>query len=633
MDYLPDDTPYTDEDGDTIRDEDEGSGAVDTDGDGTPDSRDVDSDNDTIPDATEAGDDNPLSLPMDSDMDGTPDFRDLDSDADTILDADEGMGDPDGDGIMNFRDIDSDGDFITDSLEAGDGSTDTPPVDTDEDATPDFLDEDSDGDWMSDLEESIEDTDGDGTLNFLDEDSDGDGLADADEAGDTDLSTPAWDCGDDHLPNYRDTDSDNDGIADNDEIALGTQICNADSDGDGVTDLVEVAYGSDPLAPTDSPRTHGDFVFIVPYMEPPDPTVDTLVFSTDLQMADVFFTIDTSGSMRGEMDNLTSDLQGTIVPGIRAAIPDVWFGAGRFEDCPSDRDCANAMRNLQDITSDILAVQAALNSMTTTCGGSEPYTSNLWLIAMGDTSGWSSYSPGYFSPHPRRCSDPASIGWPCFRPGAVPIIIQFGDELFSQDNSCSPHYTTAQAITALNGINAKYIGVNSGSTHANMETVANGTGSVDISGSPLVFDINTDGTGLGSQVVDAVEILANQVPIEVSAVPEDDTSDAVDATQFILRIEPNTVGGVADPTDPTKVCIGGLAVADRDGDGHPDVFTSVLPGTTVCFDIYPQMNTTVEPTAEPQIFRAFVNVIGDGFTLLDTRDVYFLVPPEISGGN
>jgi len=37
----------------------------------------------------------------------------------------------------------------------------------------------------------------------------------------------------------------------------------------------------------------------------------------------------------------------------------------------------------------------------------------------------------------------------------------------------------------------------------------------DTSGSPLVFDISSSGSGLGTQVVEAVEILANQVPIEV----------------------------------------------------------------------------------------------------------------------
>ena len=53
----------------------------------------------------------------------------------------------------------------------------------------------------------------------------------------------------------------------------------------------------------------------------PDPTMDHLVFATDLQMADVFFTLDSSGSMGGEISNLRSSLQTVVVPGVLAAGP------------------------------------------------------------------------------------------------------------------------------------------------------------------------------------------------------------------------------------------------------------------------------------------------------------------------
>ena len=75
----------------------------------------------------------------------------------------------------------------------------------------------------------------------------------------------------------------------------------------------------------------------------------------------------------------------------------------------------------------------------------------------------------------------------------------------------------------------------------------------------------------------------------------------------------------------------GLATADANGDTIQDTYTSVLPGTSVCFDIYPAMNDDVEPTEEPLVYKAFVDVVGDGITVLDTRDVYFLIPPVIEG--
>jgi len=73
--------------------------------------------------------------------------------------------------------------------------------------------------------------------------------------------------------------------------------------------------------------------------------------------------------------------------------------------------------------------------------------------------------------------------------------------------------------------------------------------------------------------------------------------------------------------------VGGLATANDDDDPYPDKFVDVLPGTPVCFDIIPAVNNTVPPAAVPMIYMAYVDVVGDDVTVLDTREVYFLVPP------
>jgi hypothetical protein len=41
------------------------------------------------------------------------------------------------------------------------------------------------------------------------------------------------------------------------------------------------------------------------------------------------------------------------------------------------------------------------------------------------------------------------------------------------------------------------------------------------------------------------------------------------------------------------------------------------------------MNTTIITTEEPQLYKATVTVIGDSITELDSRTVYFLVPPVV----
>jgi hypothetical protein len=625
-----------DEDSDGITDVDEGryepGGPVDSDGDTIPDFEDDDSDGDTIPDSFESGDADPMTPPVDSDGDGIPDYRDADSDNNGVLDIDEGFVDMDGDGIGDYADPDNDGDNVDDVVELR-GMPSAPP-DSDGDGSPDYKDLDSDNDFISDRHEQDVDTDGDGTPDRLDLDTDGDTIPDREEAGDEDISTEPVDTDGDFIPDYRDLDSDADGLSDAYEREHGLDPRSDDSDADGVPDLIEIGAGTDPLDATDNPRTRGNFVFIMYYNEPgtpedeavdPDPTMDHLVFATDLLKADVFFTLDSSGSMSGEINNLRTTLASTVVPGVVAEIPNVWFGVGRFEDCSY---CAHNMAMLQAMTDNIPDVEAALTGWTT-CGGSEPYTQNLYALATGDVApflGWSGIIPTSWT-----CTPPGDVGWPCFRPDSLPIIVQFGDEPFTEAISyCSPSYNHDQAITALNDISARYIGVNSGSSHADFVTIANGTGSVDTSGNPLVFDISSDGSGLGAQVVDAIEILANQVPIEVTTDLRDDLSDLVDTVDvFVDYIEPSVTGGFEDPRDPSVICVGGLAVDDLYDpfDGRPDSFTAILPGTPVCFDIYVKQNWDVPCTDEPQTFLCEIDVIGDAITVLDTRNVYFLVPP------
>lgn len=167
-----------------------------------------------------------------------------DSDNDTIRDTDDGFTDADGDGTPNYLDTDSDNDSIPDSVEAGDSSPATKPVDSDRDLTPDFLDTDSDADAVRDADEAGPngaqplDTDRDTVFDFRDTDADGDSLLDAVEAGDAELNTPPVDTDMDGTPDLRDTDSDGDRASD--AVEAGRAAPNlppADTDNDGVPDF------------------------------------------------------------------------------------------------------------------------------------------------------------------------------------------------------------------------------------------------------------------------------------------------------------------------------------------------------------------------------------------------------------
>ncbi len=624
-----------DADGDGISDADEGrADNVDTDMDGTPDYLDLDSDGDGIPDSVEGGTMYSGQPPVDTDGDGIPDFRDLDSDGNGIPDAIEGDVDTDMDGTGDYADTDNDGDLISDVDEIGGDPSN--PVDTDGDGIPDYMDVDSDNDTISDRNEGNVDTDMDGTPDRLDLDSDNDSWTDAEEAGDTDLATPPVDTDGDGIPDYRDPDSDNDGLSDADERMYGTSRTNPDTDGDGVSDLIEVAAcggasscAGDATDPTTSPRTRGNFVFLEPYMAPPDPMRDTLDFSTDIQKADVYFLVDTTGSMSSEISSLNSSLA-AFASSVVTTIPDVWVGLGEHKDYPVGGYGSGGdfpFQNHNNMTSDVSAVNASIGSLYASGGndGPEAQIPALWAVATGMGLSWSGGSVA-------ASSCPAGThGYPCFRDGAVPIVVLITDVTFHNgpggsnaysDGTIGAHAPTyAEAVAALNAGNVKVIGINCYGGASDENQLSTDTGAVDTAGTPLVS--SWSGGAIGMTVLNQIQTLAHSTQFDISLNYIDDPSDSVDTwAAFVDHIEANTAG------DATRGCEA-HAADDTDGDGYPDTFRAVTAGTHVCFDIIVKQNDTVMPTAMPQLFKATLKVLGDGFTELDSRDIFFLVPPEV----
>jgi hypothetical protein len=480
-------------------------------------------------------------------------------------------------------------------------------------------------------------------------DSDSDADSDSDSDSDSDMDSDSDTDGDSDTDS--DTDSDSDGdtdpVADNDgdglsngfeEEELGTDPNNPDTDGDGYSDFLEWYAETDPLDPDSNPRAEGNFYFLVPFGVPPDPTEDTMVFRTDIQLADVFFAVDTTGSMGGEISNFKSTLSTTIIPEINTIIPYAWYGVGFFDDYPvgaygvAGTDSVFGL--LQEMTSDVSDVQAGANELATHSGSdwAEGDVPALWAVATGG-------GLGEYLEEQTDC--PAGYtGYPCFRPGAIPIIVLLTDAPFHNGPSDYAPYgsdvepappTYTYALAALETIHAKVLPIYSGTAgdigYTHCEDIALDTGA-EIDGEPLAFSVSGDGSGLDTSVVDAVNGLATGTPFDSEAIPRDDVTDAVDATIFIDRIVPNTIGGVEDPTDPTVICVGGLDTVNDDADAYEDLFADVIPGTPVCFDIVPAQNDTVPPTFMVGLYTAYIDVIGDDITVLDTREVYFLVPPS-----
>ena len=525
---------------------------------------------------------------------------------------------------------------------------------------------DTDGDSIADDVEGVGDLDGDGTPNFEDTDSDGDGIGDLAEAASDNPCLPVDSDGDGSADAF-DIDSDDDGLLDNEEDELGTDRRVVDTDGDGVTDLGEArGSGTDPLDPTDT-IAEGDFFLVLPYQGAHEPR--TLRFGTNIHIADVFFLVDMTGSMSGERQNLISGLVDTIIPGIAEAIPDAHFGAGGFDDyptggygsgndrpfyllreiAPADRDVGAwsiTTRSYNDCPSDsarndIGEITGAANGRPDILeaveglpchGGSdgpESYVPALWATATGMGLDWGSGSvPAQTCPS--IPDDPAlRIGYPCFRPGSLPIVLLFGDANFHNGPGGSQAYTSIpsaptyeQTVMELEGIGARVIGIYSGGSpyggdanRADYEAIATSTGAVREDGTPLVFDIDSSGSGLSNAVVEGVASLVGGTPQDVTTSAQNiaGNPDEFDATQFILSIV--TGEGYRDG-------ISGTGYTSKDGSSY----FGVIPGTQVTFDI-DFGNEVRAPATRAEIFRARIDVVGNDVAVLETRNVYIIVPP------
>jgi hypothetical protein len=626
-----------DADRDTITNEDEDAEGTDFDSDTIPNRQDVDSDGDTLLDSLEAGDEDCWTGPVDSDGDGRPDFVDTDSDDNGIPDRSETTEDGDDDGVPDFADSDDDGDTIRDVDEIGDPLD---PEDTDGDMVPDYQDVDSDGDAILDSAEKLYDVDGDGIPAFRDDDSDGDGLTDRDEAGDGDPATPPRDTDSDGLPDFLDIDSDGDGLSDAQETEAGTDPLDPDTDGDGFSDLAEWAHPTaDPLD-DESGIPVDDYHVILPAH---DPTVERdLVFGTDIQYADVFFLVDTTGSMYAEIDQIIDRLSTYIIPEITTRIRYSAFGVGQFADFASGSYGTGSdlpFELLQIMTTVPEDAQAAVEALPRSDGGDQPesHVEAMYQTVTGAGLGT------WVAPH--TCPD--GLGAACFRPGALPIIVLVTDApmhngplagVGSDYTGITPApHTWNEAVAELNLLHAKVIGLDSephGLSFArfDMERTAIVTGSVDDAGAPLVFDIGTDGEYLDTTVVDAIETLATRTAYDTDTylVDHDDgytDIPEVDATCFVKERIPQE--GWIPPTGFTSE----EAVSRIDS----STFYDVIPGTTITFLVRFRNHVDADTACYEgdvlaRVFRATIVVRGDRVTDLDEREVIIIVPalpPEL----
>lgn len=478
--------------------------------------------------------------------------------------------------------------------------------------------------------------------------------------------TPA-DCDNDHIANFRDIDSDNDGLTDAEELAARSDPCNEDTDNDGVGDLIEHVAGTDPADPSSQPPA-STLYLTLPYHAPGeagDHVHQQFDFSTHIHRADVFFLVDNSASMDSVIANLRNNLSTTIVPGIRAAIPDVHIGVGSFDSMPDGSDGESGSPGdytlwvRQKVAADAMLSQMAFNNMQTISNdapghyggdGPEDSTEALFESIQGDGSrthetdaaaarsvhnaadptgdGWVSRMDPV-----RDCGmgpdDPIPYGWACFGAGRVPILVLASDaDWYDGYAAGSPHsaygHNSTDLTTAMTAAGAFFIGIDVGfgmSTYNNAVPLAMATNTVDAHHNPIAFNVGGNIGMAATAIVDAITTIAGST--------RQDITTRADSDPMETRVmAPHTTADFIKAITPTYGEPDAPAGYDR---LDATTFYNVDPATRVFFDadFYNDFQPGAPTTAT--LFRAKIIVLGRARAEVDSRDVYIVVPAAGAG--
>jgi hypothetical protein len=404
---------------------------------------------------------------------------------------------------------------------------------------------------------------------------------------------------------------------------------------DGVSNSANIT-----VVPLRRSSDNRDFFFVEPYQDAPSPMNDVLKFKTNIQAVDVAFVMDTTGSMGGAINALKTQLSSTLTA-LQTAIPSVQMAIVSHRD--ETDGAAELVKILQKMTPTLATAQTGVNLLTPGGGGDLPEGQ---VPAMYHVLTGASVLGGGV---PAVTPAPGTRGAVNFRIGAVPVMVLITDAAWHAPRA---GVTTAMLNTSFTGVAAKFValtstGINeaqpdalSDATASNLPTTAfvgcaAGQCCTGVGGSTrapsgpggrcrLNFKYNASSPNIGKGVVDAIKAISVGSTYDVTARPSNDPMNAggVDATKFIKALR------AKDEGDPAQGCPAHSA-KDTNGDGIKDTFETVTVGTPVCFEVIPQINTTVPPAEAAQFFGAFIDVLGvPGDINLDKRKVTFLVPPK-----
>ncbi len=392
----------------------------------------------------------------------------------------------------------------------------------------------------------------------------------------------------------------------------------------------------------DPPLPEPDIEFVLPIFAPSQ-TAD-IEYLAEVRLLDLHLSVDTTGSMSDEIDEIQSDLSTTLAAGVAEAVDDVTFGVSHFQDFPfvpfgGPEDVPYEL--LQEQTASLAAAQAAVRRLDDPLGfgGDFPESTAEALFQIATGEGLEVNDDDLIDDH---LPEDGLRGGVSFRVGALPVVVVVTDarshDAWEYSSAFDGAHSLDEATQALVDLGARVVGVASGdNARATLVAAALETGGVmpadggdcptGIGGSdvtaveglcPLVFEVDEEGNGLSDSVVDAIRSLVESIVWRTVAIRIEG-----DDLGFVIRAEALSAAAPEGLPEP------GTADLDPD-DGVPETFTDVYRGTRLTYRITAR-NTRIEPADYDQIFYLHGKLVGDGETILGDKLVRVVVPAGDAG--
>ena len=201
-----------------------------------------------------------------------------------------------------------------------------------------------------------------------------------------------------------------------------------DSDGDGVPDDADDCPGTPDWISCDNDPSN-DGVYATVFYDPSGANEVvrsvTVTTTSEIPQIDVYFLVDATPTLADEIAVLQAKIL-TIIGDLRSQFGDPRFGLGLYRQYPLSPLAApysqSPYHHILDLTADDALIDTAFSTLNTVANSAPGTAATQALYSVASGSGL-----GHMAANRAECPNADHIGYPCFRPEALHVVMNITD--------------------------------------------------------------------------------------------------------------------------------------------------------------------------------------------------------------